>query len=331
MGQKTARVALVGLGDHMLYRLYPCLLPLPIELAAVCDCDPERLKRFCAKSAAVQTYTDYRTMLDAEKPDAVVCAGNAQLHYEVSKACMLQGISPFVEKTPCLTLAQAEELRALEKRAGCFTMVGFNRRFTTSYRMAREILNREEFGAPLLYTAKYNASPYPSDDYFLLNHVIHHLDLARFFLGEITEIHGDKISLGDGKSGFHITFVSAGGVLGFLQSACLQQEPYPMERVEITSYGHNLIVDNVKNLEYNRPTDAKQQRDPVLSPGKDTACWNYNHGHSSLYGHYGFERELACYIDAVLTHTVPESTWKDIVGTMELYEKLKNNIRNFGK
>ncbi len=319
-------LALVGLGDHMYGRLYPLLSFMDIDLVAVCDRDAARLARFTGRYAARRQYTDLETMLDEAKPAAVICAGPAGLHYAVARACMLRGISPFVEKTPCETAAQAMELCELEQKTGCFTMTGFNRRFATAYRMAGEIVRSPDFGTPLLYMAKYNAAPYESQEYFFFNHVIHHLDIARFFMGDIISISADKRVLNDREVCCHIRFSTATGAMGFLQSASVGCEAYPMERVEITGRAGNVIVDNVKRVEYNRNTDARQGLDPAPL-GRETDClrWNINHGHSSLYGHYGFERELGIYLTCVAEGKRPPLTFADTAQTMLLYEKLMQN------
>ncbi len=323
-GEK-ARLGLVGLGDHMYRRLYPLTVGLPVTVAAVCDRNEERCRRFTERYAAKRVYADVEEMLDREELDGVLCAGNAGLHYQVADLCMRRGISPFVEKTPCKNYQQAVKLAALERETGCFTMAGFNRRFATAYQMAKEIIDRDAFGKPVLYLAKYHSSVYPSDEYFLFNHVIHHLDLARFLMGEIREISGEKVVLGPGRVGYHIRFVTEQGALGFLESSSLQREDYPMERVEITGDRQNVIVDNVKRLEHNRPASDKRVSSPAMGAESDMQGWNYNLGHSSLYGHYGFERELESYIDALRGKAKPAATFADVAGTMKLYETLVKN------
>lgn len=324
------RLALVGLGDHILRRLYPLLAGMSVKLVAACDLNRERQLRFAEFYAVPKLYTNYREMFEQESIDAVLCAGNAQLHYEVAKTCMLKGISPFVEKTPCVSLAQAEELLELQHQTGCFTMVGFNRRFATSYQMAHEIILQQSFGQPLTYMAKYNSSAYSSESYFLLNHVIHHLDLARYFLGEIDSIKVDRIGLNDRQVGYHLTFVSRNGTQGFIQSASTQQETFPSERVEFTSLGQNVMIDNVKGLEHHRAADPLNQPMFRLDENQNALCWLPNHGHSSLYGHYGFERELAVYLTAIQQGTRPDSTFEEVTGTIKLYEQVVQTIRQQG-
>lgn len=321
----TVKLGLIGLGDHMYYRLYPMTDRLPVTLTAVCDRDEEKCRRFTTRYMVNRVYRDMEEMLDQEELDGVLCAGNAGLHFQAAQSCMRRGISPFVEKTPCETYQQAIKLRELEQQTGCFTMVGFNRRFATAYQMAKELISRETFGKPMLYMAKYHSSPYASDEYFLLNHVIHHLDLARYFMGEIREIHGEKIIIDKKRVGYHIRFITQQGALGFLETSSLQQEDYPVERVEITGYGQNVIVDNVKHLEYNRPVSDKRVLSPILEDAGALKGWNLNLGHSSWYSHYGFERELQHYIDAVRGVIEPTATFKDVVGTMKLYQELETH------
>lgn len=323
------RTALIGLGNHMISQIYPTLFKLPVQIVAVCDREPEKLERFrqfCPIPEG-KCYLSFQEMLEAEKPEAVVCVGNALLHYQAAAACLSHRIPVFVEKTPCESAAQARELCRLEEESGCFAMAGFNRRFSTSYRMMKKLICAEEFGKPYLYLAKYNSSEYPNDDYFVFNHVIHHLDLMRYLLGEIRDIQAMKVKVSEKKVGYHIHFVSESGVMGFLQSSSLQCESYPMERVEITGNGSVVIADNVKGLVYNRFTANKTQAEPALIPEQDAVSWNYNQGHSSMYSHYGYERELACFFDAVEGKRPPENTFGEVKRTMELYERLLGSTR----
>lgn len=320
------KLACIGLGSHMRKTLYPGIPAKNVELVAICDQQEERLSEFrkFAPVGAEHCYTDFYEMLEKEQPHAVLCAGNPNLHYKVAKACMHRKISPFIEKTPCENSKQARELAILEQQTGCFCMVGFNRRYTTAYCMAKEILEHD-FGSPLLYLAKYNSSEYGSEQSFLLNHVIHHLDLMRFLLGEIDDLRAEEMIVDERKTGLHIHFCTNNGVIGFLQSSSFQSETFPMERVEIQGIGKNLIIDNVKYLEYNRSVDKKTEDRPVLSEKEDTLCWNWNMGHSSMYSHYGYERELKEYFQALNTGEKPVSSMEQVVGTMELYEKLLKN------
>lgn len=320
------KIGLIGLGNHMLSQMIPNLLKLPVVIMAVCDKEEEKLARVSRylHLNREKCYLSWEEMLEKETLDGVICVADADLHYRAAAASLRRRIPVFVEKTPCLSAVQAAKLCCLQKEYNCFGMAGFNRRYATSYRMMKKVIGTEAFGNPCLYMAKYNSSPYRDSRYFVLNHVIHHLDLMRYLLGEIDRIDAQRIEIADGKTGYHIRFRSVSGCMGFLQSASLQWESYPMERVEITGNGCCITADNVKSLQYNRPVSAKTERYPILGE-EDSLCWNYNQGHSSMYSHYGYERELADFVKAVRDGKQPENTFDDVYGTMLLYERLLEN------
>lgn len=46
-----------------------------------------------------------------------------------------------------------------------------------------------------MYQSQFNTSPYRNDAFFKLNHIIHHLDLARFLLGELEITQVQRVAL----------------------------------------------------------------------------------------------------------------------------------------
>jgi len=324
---KKLKIALIGCGNFMYDFFYDCTKKLPIELVAICDINEERLDRFSRRYSVSKTYTDYMKLIKEETLDAVICIADAQLHYEVAKNCMLAGLNVFIEKTPCMNVEQATELLTIQKTTGKYTMVGFNRRFTTSYAMAKDLINKEEFGHINMYMAKYMSSNYKSEEYFIFNHIVHHLDLARFLLGEIKSIHTDVIRRSDTRVGFNISFVCESGAIGTLQSGSLLDESYPMERVDIMGDRRNIFIDGIKRLEYNRPGTAKDiTQDPTLEDGMDTLVWNINYGNVTNYSFYGFEKELYHFTDSILKGKAPEPNMEDSIHTMELLEMFKLSL-----
>ena len=325
---RKLKIGLVGCGGHMFHYIYNFLKNQPVELVAICDKSEERMRSFASYYKVDRCYKDHVNMLKKENLDAVVCVADAAVHYQVAKDSMLSGINVFIEKTPCQNTAQAQELIDIQEKTGKFTMVGFNRRFMTSYLMAKEIMARDEFGPLTMYMAKYNASEYHSDEVFVFNHMIHHFDLMRFFLGEIKEMSSNKIKIDEHRVGYHTSFVSDSGVIGFLQSGSLQYEPYPVERVEITGVGRNIIVDNIKHLEYHRPGERRDNfNQPILAEGGDTLTWNLNHNLYSTYTYLGYESELNHFIKYALKDEIPDFNIKDSHGTMRLLDMFRASIR----
>jgi predicted dehydrogenase len=322
---KKLRIGIVGCGRHMFEFLYTCLrFTDPVSVVAACDINEDKLNKFTSYYHIPNTYTDFREMIEKEALDAIVCVINEQMHYEVAKTAMLAGVNVFVEKTPCLNSQQAEELVKIQEQTGKTTMVGFNRRFMTSYAMAKEITQRPEFGMIRMYQSQFNGTPYKSEAYYKFNHIIHHLDLARFLMGEIKLTHVERTYLDDNRVGFAISFRSPEGGIGTIQSGSFLDEYYPMERLELIGDRRNIVVDNVKNLEYNRPPERKDQYKPyTLKDGGDTLKWNQSHGYYPRFSHHGYENELHYFVDCLMNDKKPEPNFEDSVKTMRLLEDLE--------
>jgi len=327
---KQPRIGIVGCGGHMFEFLYHTLKwAPPATVAAACDVDERKLDRFTAFYNVPNRYTDVRDMLENESLDAVIVAVHETAHFDIVKAALASGIDVFVEKTPCYTTAQAEELVDLQRRTGKTAMVGFNRRFMTAYVMAKEISSRPEFGEVLMYQSQFHANPYKSDERYKINHIVHHLDLARYLLGDLRLTHVERVALDDQRVGYAISFRSAKGAIGTIQSAALLDELYPMERLELIGDRRNIVVDNVKGLVYNRP--IKQRKEAfapfALSDDSDALVWNPSHGYYPRFSHHGYENEIHYFIDCVANGRKPEPNMEDSIHTMRLLDELEALLR----
>jgi predicted dehydrogenase len=331
-GKPGLKLALVGLGVFPFNVQYPMLRNEAVELVAVCDIDEARRERFARFYRVPACYADYKEMILKERPDVLICVVNAGVHYEVAKFCLENGVHVWVEKTPCNTAAQAEELAALQKKSGKYAGVGFNCRFITSYVMAHEIIHRSEFGEISMYYSKFNASPYKSNDFFIFSHIIHHLDLARYLLGEIDDLSVQKKIKDDRRGAFAVHFTAVeSGAIGTIQAASGLAEAYPCERLDIASFGGaNLVVDNLRDLRYNR---SGPQRDgkivPPLDSSGDCVCWNFNNRYGvshGIFSYAGFEGEIYDFLDAVREGRRPLCTIEESVGSMKAMEQVRQAL-----
>lgn len=91
-------------------------------------------------------YSDYREMLDTEKPDVVhICTPNAS-HYEMAMYAMERGIAVVCEKPLTTTLEQARELARYAREHGIVNAVNFNCRWYPQVMQARSMVARGELG-----------------------------------------------------------------------------------------------------------------------------------------------------------------------------------------
>ena len=166
------------------------------EIVAAVDTDPERLSAFTKKWSVPRSYADLTTMLDAESPDVVDVCTPPALHAAQARACMERGLTVLCEKPPTLSLAELDELAALESAGtGRFAAV-VQHRFGSGARKLRRLVADARLGPPTV--AVCNTLWFRPDEYFAvpwrgkweiegggptLGHGIHQMDLMLSILG----------------------------------------------------------------------------------------------------------------------------------------------------
>tara|TARA_R110002124_G_scaffold144122_15_gene309082 strand:- start:34267 stop:35283 length:1017 start_codon:yes stop_codon:yes gene_type:complete len=320
------RVGIVGCGNHMYEFLLGTLKWTPqAQVVAACDTDSAKLARLTRIYNVPGRYTDLAAMLATEKLDAVIMAVGHLSNAPLIRAALEAGVHVFVEKTPCNSAAEIEELIAIQKASGKSVMVGFNRRYMTGYALAREVSQRPEFGPVRMYHSQFHTTPYRNETIFKVNHVIHHLDLARFLMGEITLTHVDRVAVDDRRVGYNINFVSPQGGIGVIQSASMLDEIYPMERLELVGNGRNVVVDNIKTFTYNRPPVMRKDayRPVSMDDAGDALSWNPSHGFYPRFSHHGYEVELRHFFDCLAAGKPPQPGLDDSLLTMRLLDSME--------
>ena len=128
-GNEKLRVAMIGAGKMARSVHYPSLASFDdVEIAAVCDLNPERLNDSAETYGIEGRYDDYRRMVEEIAPDAVFAIGQPHLMHDIWVWCLQQGLNLFVEKPLGLNRYQAEMLAHLAETHDCVTQVGFQRR-----------------------------------------------------------------------------------------------------------------------------------------------------------------------------------------------------------
>ena len=129
------RIGIIGMGGFAQSHHKVCL---ELEREGLCRvvsaCDPHlenfatEQEQFSFRERGVQTFTDYREMLDAcqDSLDVVTVPTPVPLHASMHRACVERGIACYLEKPPTLNVAELEEMLAVEAGASKSTQVGFN-------------------------------------------------------------------------------------------------------------------------------------------------------------------------------------------------------------
>ena len=155
---KKVRFGLIGLGNigthHFSY--FPELENA--ELTAVCDIDSGKLTelRFPQDfdhdtsvrtfDSSIEKFTDYRTMLDSGKVDAIIIAVPHYFHPEMAKEAFRRGIHVICEKPVAITGREAREMNAAHADSGVVFAAMFQMRTDPVYIKIKEMIEDGTLG-----------------------------------------------------------------------------------------------------------------------------------------------------------------------------------------
>lgn len=179
-----------------------------LDIAALVDTDREnaedKVVKFDLQDSGIHIYTDYRKMLENEKPELVAIATESGKHAHIALDCLDYKCSLIVEKPIALSIADADEIIKKGKEKEVTVCACHQNRFNKSIVEIRKALNRNRFGKLLYGTAHIRwtrdreyydraswRGTWEQDGGALMNQCIHDIDLLRWMMGdEIEYVYG---------------------------------------------------------------------------------------------------------------------------------------------
>lgn len=192
------RYGLIGCGDIGVVRA-AAIAQKGARLVAVNDIDAGKAAALAAgHGAAVDR--DWRDLI-ARDLDAVIVSTPPSLHEEMCVAALRAGRHVLCEKPLARDADECRRMLEAADAAGRVLAVGFNYRFYPSFARAREILDSGAIGelshirAYAGYSATGHGQAWVKDASVvgggtLHDNGIHLIDLTRWFLGEVADVHG---------------------------------------------------------------------------------------------------------------------------------------------
>jgi predicted dehydrogenase len=208
----VATAALIGCGDVSAIHLEAIAALDGIELAAVCDTDPDRLDA-AAKALSVPGFADHRQLIDSVRPDVVhICTPHDQ-HAQVAIDCLEQGVHVITEKPLAHTVKDGLRLIEAAEQNPAKIAVCFQNRYNAGVAAIHRLLTSGAVGevtgagATVMWhrTAEYYRDrPWrgrwsTSGGGLLMNQAIHTVDLVQWLVGPVTRVRGHAAThlLGD--------------------------------------------------------------------------------------------------------------------------------------
>ncbi len=170
-----------------------------LDFVAMCDVLPEVMQEKSEKFGleAVRKYTDYKELLEKEKPELVAIATESGKHAAIALDCIAAGCNVIIEKPIALSIADATAIVEAGKKAGVVVCANHQNRFNKSVQYIRKALEEGRFGKLSHGAAHvrwnrgksyYEQAPWrgtwAQDGGCLMNQCIHNIDLLRWMMGD---------------------------------------------------------------------------------------------------------------------------------------------------
>ena len=325
------KYALIGCG-----RISPnhiaAALKNELEFCALCDLVPANMEDKAVKfdlPSAAKRYTDYREMLEKERPELVAIATESGKHAAIALDCIAAGCHLIIEKPIALSIADADAIIQAAEEKGVKVCANHQNRFNKSVAKIRDAYHKNRFGRLFYGTAhvrwnrgwEYYArakwrGTWEQDGGALMNQCIHNIDLLRWMMGDEVDqvfaytdrLNHDYIQAED----LGIALIKfKNGAYGIIEGTT---DVYPSNLEEtLYLFGEKGTVkaggQSVNRIEEWRFSDALDDPEEVKASFREDPPNVYGFGHIPLYANM---------IDAIKYNHQPYVTAQDGKRALEL-------------
>jgi len=174
---------------------------IKIALTALCDIDEERLQKCQERWNVPHAYTQYKELIDKEKPDIVTIATWTATHHDIAVYAAQNGVKGIVlEKPVAVSIQQAEAVIQVCNANNVKLVINHERRWDPLYIKIKQLMNEGTLGPLKAVYGNVLSRTGAQGDWKklipaigggpLLHDGTHLVDMIRFFAGDIADING---------------------------------------------------------------------------------------------------------------------------------------------
>jgi predicted dehydrogenase len=287
----------------------------------------ERAQSLAAEFPGAVGMKDWREVICYPDVDIVIVATTNDSLAEITLAAVQAGKHILVEKPAGRRSAEIEPVIIAARQANRFVRVGFNHRYHPAFRKARELFEagalgemmfirgRYGHGGRIGYDKEWRADPKLSGGGETIDQGVHLIDLARWFLGDFSEVTGFAPNyywdMPVDDNGFMLLKTPRQRV-AFLHVSCTEWKN--LFSLEIYGKSAKLHIEGlggsygVERLSYYRML-------PEMGP-PETTIWEYPGGDNS------WQLEFSEFLEDIRLGRTPAANLKDARAALEVVEKI---------
>ncbi len=196
------------------------------RISAVADVRTDSA-RALAERLQCRWHQSYVDLLEQDSCDAVIVCTPPASHHEITLAALERGCHVLCEKPLSVSREKAREMIQAAERAGVLLTMSSKFRYVDDVIHAKSIVESGILGELILFentftsqvnmASRWNSDPDLSGGGVLIDNGTHSVDLVRYFLGPIVEVHaveGRSIQRLPVEDTARVFIRSAGGVIG---------------------------------------------------------------------------------------------------------------------
>ncbi|MEA3448405.1 MAG: Gfo/Idh/MocA family oxidoreductase [Bacteroidota bacterium] len=322
----TGKYAFVGIGSHSFNNLYPVLAYLHADLSYIVTKTEATAKTINENYKSVKGTTNLDKVLKDKNIKGVFVSAHPDAHFELAKQILQAGKNVFIEKPPCKTLKELQELRLIEKDSSGSAFVGLQKRHAPVYQIIR---NKVKSKKVIYYKLEYSAGNYPEGD-TITDLFIHPLDLAVFIYGPAKIEFIKKFKTGKGVETWLLELSHPDDIIGRIELSTDFWWTRGQENMIINTEKHRFEAKGINELKYiDKPKSImnvplEKIKAPVIS---EHSLYQKNNflpvrDHNDLYAS-GYFNEIQAFLEMCEHNEGNISTLDSMVPVYELMDKMK--------
>ena len=311
-----------------------------VNLCGMCDAS-KFLLGFAKNLTQVNAYTDYRKMLDKEKPDALLITTPVFLHIPMALECVERGLPFFLEKPLSLKGEESEELVQRIDERNLVTMVGYMMRYSETFARAKQVIDSGALGeiitfsstiyvAQLFKTGKgWRYSKEKSGGGVVMGQATHLIDLLGWYFGRVNYVSGHtRAYYSEEVEDFaHVHFEFENGTTGWMDSTWSKRHHRLLEiSIEINAKNGNLTVnDDELKFFLDSPAGGYDDGWTIINKPDLFAGVEFDIGGPH------FSRQDRAFVDAVKSNRQVESNVKNAQAVQKIVDAIYHSAEHHGE
>ena len=278
-----------------------------------------------AKKYGSEASTNWQTAVNHPEINIIIVATPHAFLSEIAVAALQKNKHVLLEKPGGKRSIDLEPLHLHAKHS--FIRIGFNHRYHRAFQKARELVDQDALGELMYIRARYGhggrlgyenewrASPQISGGGELIDQGIHLIDLARWFLGDFSEVQGHANTyywnMPVEDNGF-LLLKTPKKQVAFLHASCTEWK----NLFSFEIYGHKGKID-IQGLggSYGTERITFYKMSPTMGP-PETFIWEYPMTDNS------WEVEFAEFLEDIQLNRHPKASVHDAEAALRIVEEI---------